>query len=346
MEDDNIIFEDIDADLHHFDEYYPGMNNVRRKQYYDIETFNLLSTDLSDLKILHLNIRSLKSNDDYFSAFLSELKCNFDVICLTESWLTEDTKQLYNFPGFTAYHSLRSNNQAGGGVTVLVSGSYCVKLLTEHTVCTRQIESLFLELTHRKSKQMLILGTVYKPPDSDTILFTNVLCRYLSQVIGGSKSDCILCGDFNIDLLKIETHAPTLEFLTRLNSNSFMPTISKPTRVTDTSATLIDNIFISTPALYTSGIFTNDISDHFPIFIIINNYFQQPDSLLPGNRTIKYRSINDNTIAVMREMLMNHDFDAYHANEDCSNAFMCLDKFIYDSFNASCPIKIKTISLK
>ena len=45
------------------------------------------------------------------------------------------------------------------------------------------------------------------------------------------------------------------------------PLIDKPTRITDFSATLIDNIF--TNELHhniTSGILFNDISDHLPIF--------------------------------------------------------------------------------
>ena len=53
-----------------------------------------------------------------------------------------------------------------------------------------------------------------------------------------------------------------------LNAN-IIPTITKPTRITHTSATLIDNIYVRhTTILFYSGILYSDISDHLPICCI------------------------------------------------------------------------------
>ena len=52
-------------------------------------------------------------------------------------------------------------------------------------------------------------------------------------------------GDFNIDLAKYSSHAQTSEFYDLLSSHGYRPLILQPTRVTSTSATLIDNIFIN-----------------------------------------------------------------------------------------------------
>ena len=49
-------------------------------------------------------------------------------------------------------------------------------------------------------------------------------------------------GDFNLDLIKVDTHNQTKDFVHSLYTNAFYPTISKHTRVTDHSATLLDNI--------------------------------------------------------------------------------------------------------
>ena len=49
-------------------------------------------------------------------------------------------------------------------------------------------------------------------------------------------------GDFNINLLKTDTHRPTHEYLEFIYSYSMLPTIYKPTRITATTATCIDNI--------------------------------------------------------------------------------------------------------
>ena len=73
--------------------------------------------------------------------------------------------------------------------------------------------------------------------------------------------------DFNIDLLRSDTNHQTTDFIHNKFSNAFYPTISKPTRVTKQTATLIDNIITNIHEYsIKSGILYNDISDHFPIF--------------------------------------------------------------------------------
>jgi hypothetical protein len=53
-----------------------------------------------------------------------------------------------------------------------------------------------------------------------------------------------------------------------------IPLISRPTRVTAHSATLIDNIFTNCFSHYNlSGNILNDLSDHFPIFAFFNNEY-------------------------------------------------------------------------
>ena len=77
-------------------------------------------------------------------------------------------------------------------------------------------------------------------------------------------------GDFNIDLLHCSSHTPSQDFIDTMFSHSFAPLINKPTRVSNHSATLIDNIFhnkhISDESV--QGILYTDISDHFPVFYI------------------------------------------------------------------------------
>ena len=73
-------------------------------------------------------------------------------------------------------------------------------------------------------------------------------------------------GDFNIDLLKHETHNNTKQFLDTMNSLGHYLLTDKPTRITDSSTKLIDNIFTNELRFnLTSGIMFNDISDHLPM---------------------------------------------------------------------------------
>ena len=79
-------------------------------------------------------------------------------------------------------------------------------------------------------------------------------------------------GDFNINLLNYEAHSETNDFINLMVSYYLLPYILHPTRVTDHSATIIDNIF-STNCEYDTvrRNLLSQISDHFPQFLIIKN---------------------------------------------------------------------------
>ena len=67
-----------------------------------------------------------------------------------------------------------------------------------------------------------------------------------------------------------------------VTSYSFLPTIVKPTTITDSSATLLDNFFTNILPSPKSGILLADISDHLLIFMIIKscNYKSTVNNLL------------------------------------------------------------------
>ena len=63
-------------------------------------------------------------------------------------------------------------------------------------------------------------------------------------------------------------------------SNSLIPHITKPTRITPTTNTLIDNLYsydILSEHSQLQGILYSDISDHLPTFILttLNNHKQK-----------------------------------------------------------------------
>ena len=52
-------------------------------------------------------------------------------------------------------------------------------------------------------------------------------------------------GDYNLDLLKTDGNQHIKEFTNMMFSSTFYSLISRPTRVTNSNATLIDNIFVN-----------------------------------------------------------------------------------------------------
>ena len=110
----------------------------------------------------------------------------------------------------------------------------------------------------------------------DVLGFNNHLNQMLQKVSKEQKQFFVL-EDFNIDLLNHNVHQPTNDFLDSLASNSIIPYILQPTRLTSHSKTLIDNIFsniLSSEII--SGNLTATISDHLPQFLFAPNILSNP----------------------------------------------------------------------
>ena len=63
--------------------------------------------------------------------------------------------------------------------------------------------------------------------------------------VNKKKKECYLTGDFNIDLLKYDSNNKYAEFLNTMTSFGFLPHILQPTRISDFSSTIIDNIILN-----------------------------------------------------------------------------------------------------
>ena len=87
--------------------------------------------------------------------------------------------------------------------------------------------------------------------------------------------------------------------------------MAKPTRITDETAKLIDDIFIQNPINDSFGIIINDISDHLPIFIIKRKYLNE---ITKQENTIQYKIINENTQQnfLVINIVDNYDFHHLH----------------------------------
>ena len=101
--------------------------------------------------------------------------------------------------------------------------------------------------------------------------------NYLNQLlenVSKEQQSIFLLGDFNVNLLNYNEHNQTNKFLDSLVSNSCIPLVLQPTRITSHSNTLIANIFsyVIDPDII-SGNLTATISDHLPQFVIIPNMF-------------------------------------------------------------------------
>ena len=106
------------------------------------------------------------------------------------------------------------------------------------------MECIFVQISHKHiSTKDIIVGVVYRRPGSNISVFNEHFGAVLTKINKENRPSYIL-GDFNIDLLN--SSECNQAFLNTLLSNSFYPSISRPTRIMDEKcATLIDKIFIN-----------------------------------------------------------------------------------------------------
>ena len=97
---------------------------------------------------------------------------------------------------------------------------------------------------------------------------------------------CTLMGDFNIDLLKIDSVISSNHFFNTVCSNFCAPYILQPTR--PASSILIDNIFLNTVDYSSySGNLTIQLSNHLFQFVIFEGFFKE---MVPKKLNLKERN--------------------------------------------------------
>ena len=101
--------------------------------------------------------------------------------------------------------------------------------------------------------------------------------------------------DHNLDFLKADKHHATNDFIQNNLDFGLIPTITRPTRITNTSVTLIDNIIVSQNLCgsYTSSILINDTSDHLPTVCVLNSLIStKKEPIIIKSRDTRLRNLS------------------------------------------------------
>ena len=301
--------------------------------YYDDSSFNRLYSSDQNLhnmfSAIFLNIRSASKNLESFHNYLHLLNHEFPIIGLAETWLNQDNELLCTLPNYKYHGELRST-RCGGGVCFLVKDHINFKPRRDIDEFSDHLESIFIEIMHIPFNHMKpIIGVIYRPPNTNLTDFLNKLQLILSK-LKKEKKPCYLMGDFNLNIINSNQHEGTNQFLDLLYSHSFAPLIDRPTRITDHTSTLIDNIFCNAePLTHLTGLLYTDISDHLPIFI----FNRSENSTVQRTISFPRRRINNNTIASFKDQLTNITWDDLfecHSTEDSYRIFLNKFKNAYD----------------
>ena len=295
------------------------------EQYVEISSTNCLAFNNSldeTFSIMCVNVRSLvnSSNFSKFEGLIFGLSFKPDAICVTETWIQPFSSGQYrNLNGYKFVSNCRKLCK-GGGVAMYVKSWIDFNTNDELTVMQEKIfESIFINI--RLKSHNILCGTLYRSPTNDTTENDSFL-RALKDCVGKLPQNHIsyITGDFNYNLANYDN--PFISnFTETMFENSFFPVINHPTRITDTSATVLDHIWtnISNHAIK-SGIITSPISDHLPVLACTNIESKQKE--LCENLT-KRRKFASRNYARFNTELQHIDIEPV-LNETSPNKALCL----------------------
>ena len=124
--------------------------------------------------------------------------------------------------------------------------------------------------------------------------------------------------------------------------NKIWPTITCPTRITQTSATLIDNIFISDKLhrQFDSMIILDDISDHLPSLLLLKQ------TKIRNKTPIEFqgRKLNKLKFKSIRRSLNQVDWQGVFNSSDCNQNFNTFSRILEEKIEEIAPLKTIRIS--
>jgi len=274
----NLIFETNDPNCHtrSFCNYYT-IDDFLGKNFKQKEHFS----------IFHLNIHSLQFHKHDLDILLDTLKFEFDILAISETKLQRNTQPTHdiNIPNYHIEHT--PTEASKGGTLLYISDKFVYKPRKDLEIYeSKQIESTFVEIIRPKSKN-IIVGCIYKHHTITQKDFRELLSPLITKV-SKEKKICYIAGDFNMNLLNLDKDSEIEKYFDLLTNNKFMPLITCPTRIGNSSKTLIDNIFFNQFSNdIKSGNLTVGISDHTPQFALI------PSSTTTVNKSKQTRKIRD-----------------------------------------------------
>ena len=150
--------------------------------------------------------------------------------------------------------------------------------------------------------------------------------------------------DHNLDLLKCNVHEPTKIFLDSLIDKGILPTIICPTRITQTSAILIDNVFVSSRlhCSFDSGIIISDISDHLPSLVLL----KQTKILNRDPLEFTSRNISTKKLDLINDRIQSTDWNGLLTSESMNTNFDVLSDAISRAMDDVVPMHMVRISGK
>uniref|UniRef100_A0A3P9M519 Reverse transcriptase domain-containing protein n=1 Tax=Oryzias latipes TaxID=8090 RepID=A0A3P9M519_ORYLA len=280
-----------------------------------------------------INSRSMYANFDNIKEYLCNFSQRFSVIAISETWFNAE-KGVENFilEGYELRYCNRLN-KGGGGVALYVDKTLHFRVVNSMTaVVDNMLECLTIEISQENQKN-IVVSCIYRTPGSNMDMFTGLM----EKMFVDKNKVIFVCGDFNIDLLNPHKIKAVEEFINTMYSICLFPRITKPSRITASCATLIDNIFSNdTENKTVNGLLINEISDHLPVFTVYDSsYVNHKLHFSMGYRRIK----TETSINAFKTELLEHNWDVIYQKETVDEAYDYFLRIFGSMYDKHCPVK-------
>ena len=263
---------------------------------------------------------------------------------LCETFLRDSISHIFNIPGYSFLFKNRKLSSRGG-VALYIKNNIKHKIRDDIAInIDNEFESIFVEILKDNNYSNTLVGEIYRVPNTNE---KNSLERYQTIIsrINQSKAASLIGTDQNFDLLKIDTHNSSLDLFNSFTASGHLPVILRPTRITHSSCTLIDNIYTNTikhSSSYFSGIITTDISDHLPVIFITS----KKQNVSKGqHKSFTYRPTNEQTLHNIYNHLSNIDW-TYLNTLAINDAWTQFHNTLNNTINQYAPLKTMRLSPK
>ena len=201
----------------------------------DVEQNPGPSSKLRNLSICHANIRGL--NDTKMLAIKTSLCSKFDIITLSETFLSQNSLADLTLPG---YHNVlrRDRPTFGGGLAIFIRD--CIVYKRKANLDSQLIENMWVEINTVDGK--LLLCNIYRPP-SDQNFWENFASNIENIKSMNTTKHLMILGDMNADFLSNDGK----HLLEICDSYNVRYHVTSPTRITASSQTCLDQILSNIP---------------------------------------------------------------------------------------------------
>jgi len=146
-----------------------------------------------------INIDGNTTNFDNLLVELKRINHKFSVIGIAETNTDKPLQGLFQIPGYNCFYQTTIEGKAKGtGVALYVADFLNAEEIDSFGLCTPDIESIFVRISHPLSDKTFISGVIYRPPSGN---FHNFIKEFDHMCTLLPKSGVRIMGDYNVDLL-------------------------------------------------------------------------------------------------------------------------------------------------